>query len=462
MVVRERGHIFLSMQRQITLYVTAIALIAFSAAVGVFAAVPESSLLPSDAALAIAVFAVLAELLTYRLPGGGEGSIALIPFMAAALVAPDGGTVVAIGITILAVYTFRRRPPLRSIFNAAQAILAMSLGILAYRAAGAHALGPTSPSAALFPTLVLSLVFVAVNTVAVSGVISLTQNTRFTEVWKRNTLSTAVYYVFAAPCAYGLAYVYVRWGMVAALAVAMPLFAVRQLYKTTLQLQQTNRELLELMIKAIEARDPYTSGHSRRVADASAIIARALGLSASAVERVRIAGLLHDIGKIDESFAPILQKEGRLTADEWELMKTHPVKGAELVGTLSDLSDVVAPIRSHHEHWNGRGYPDGLRGKNIPLAARIITFADTIDALTTNRPYRRALGEDDVRAEFVKCSGSQFDPHICRKVLTAEVWTQLFPGTSRREFPSAEARAIVQFVQPESALRKLIASSFVI
>ena len=445
------------MQRQVQLYVVVIALIALAAAVGVFAAVPDSRLVPSDAALAIAVFAVLAELLTYRLPGGGEGSIALIPFMAAALVAPDGGTVVAIGTATLTVYAIRRRPPLRSAFNTAQATLAMSLGILAYRAVGAQPVLPTSSSTAVLPTVLLSVVFVIVNTLAVSGVIALTENSRLTDVWKRNTLGTAVYYVFAGPCAYGLAYVYVRWGMIPTLAVAMPLFAVRQLYKTTLQLQQTNRELLELMIKAIEARDPYTSGHSRRVADASVIIARALGLGTAAIERVRIAGLLHDIGKIDESFAPILQKEGRLTPPEWAIMQTHPVKGAELVATLTDLRDVVAPIRSHHEHWNGRGYPDGLAGESIPLAARIITFADTIDALTTDRPYRRALSEEDVRAEFVKCCGAQFDPAICQRVLMSDVWEQLFPKPVTRSSGSWN-KTTVPHRPAQPMLRKLTAS----
>jgi putative nucleotidyltransferase with HDIG domain len=183
------------------------------------------------------------------------------------------------------------------------------------------------------------------------------------------------------------------------------------------------------MVKAIEARDPYTSGHSRRVADAATVIARGIGLSAAQVERVRIAALLHDIGKIDEIYAPILRKEGKLTAEEWEIMKTHPAKSAELVATLSDLRDIVGPVRHHHEHWNGKGYPDGLIADAIPLAARIITFADTMDALTTDRPYRPALGEHEVRAEFVKYCGTQFDPTICGHVLSPAIWNQLFPNT---------------------------------
>jgi HD-GYP domain-containing protein (c-di-GMP phosphodiesterase class II) len=165
------------------------------------------------------------------------------------------------------------------------------------------------------------------------------------------------------------------------------------------------------------------------VADAAVIIARGVGLSAAQVERVRIAALLHDIGKIDEIYAPILRKEGKLTAEEWAIMKTHPVKSAELVATLSDLRDVVGPVRHHHEHWDGRGYPDGLRGEQIPLAARIITFADTMDALTTDRPYRRALGEPEVRSEFAKNCGTQFDPTICGHILSPSVWAQLFPSS---------------------------------
>jgi putative nucleotidyltransferase with HDIG domain len=270
---------------------------------------------------------------------------------------------------------------------------------------------------------------VLANTTAVSGVLALAEGRKLAQVWRENTLSTATYFVFAGPFAAALAWVYVYVGLLGAGALIVPMLVVRQLYTTTLQGQQTNREILELMVKAIEARDPYTSGHSRRVADASAIIARGIGLSATKVERVRLAALLHDVGKIHEDFAPILRKEDRLTDDEWAIMKTHPEKGAELIATLSHLSDLVSPIRHHHERWDGRGYPDGLQGVEIPLTARIITFADTLDAMRSDRPYRRALSEADVRAEFTKNSGNQFDPVICEQVLSPGVWSQLFPSS---------------------------------
>jgi HD-GYP domain-containing protein (c-di-GMP phosphodiesterase class II) len=144
------------------------------------------------------------------------------------------------------------------------------------------------------------------------------------------------------------------------------------------------------------------------------------------VERVGVAALLHDVGKIDEAFAPILAKEGRLTPDEWAIMKRHPIRSAELVGLLTSLRDVVAPVRHHHENWDGTGYPDGLKGPAIPLASRIIMFADTLDAMTTDRPYRKALGVDEARAEFIRFRGRQFDPDICDRILGEEVWRELY------------------------------------
>ena len=135
---------------------------------------------------------------------------------------------------------------------------------------------------------------------------------------------------------------------------------------------------------------------------------------------------LEPFGKIDEAFAPILAKEGRLTPDEWDVMKRHPIRSAELVGLLSSLRDVVPAVRHHHENWDGTGYPDGVKGEAIPLASRIIMFADTLDAMTTDRPYRKALSVEEARAELVRFRGRQFDPGICDQILQAEAWTELY------------------------------------
>lgn len=416
-------------------YVAAITAAAALAAAAVFVLIAGEGAAHFQAALYLAALGVVPELVTYKLARGATGSVAIIPFLAAALVAPDWTAVLSVSLAITVVSVVRRRDVVKTVFNTAQATLAMSLAILAYRGLGGTSVDGSSDLVSFAAShavsvLALLLAFVAANSFAVNGVIAITEGSNFWAVVRDNTLVTAIYTIFSGAIAYGLAAVFVRWGMLGAGVMALPFIAVRQFYATSVQLQQTNRELLELMVKAIEARDPYTSGHSRRVADSAIIIAKGLGLNSRQVERVRIAALLHDLGKIDEIYAPILRKEGRLTPEEWAIMKTHPIKSAELVATLSDLGDVVGPVRHHHEHWDGRGYPDGLVADAIPLAARIITFADTIDALTTDRPYRKALGEADVRAEFVKNCGTQFDPTICGHVLSPAVWGQLFPNVA--------------------------------
>jgi putative nucleotidyltransferase with HDIG domain len=290
------------------------------------------------------------------------------------------------------------------------------------------------------PILVLIGAFFAINSLVFAGVIAISENGQLLQIWRRNIRSSIQYDLLSAPVVYLFAWVYVSSGAMGTIALCIPVIGVRQLYKTNSQLEQVNQELLELMVKAIEARDPYTSGHSRRVAHYSSLIARAVGLSSPQVERVRIAALLHDVGKIHEIYAPLLRKPEKLTPAEWSVMQGHPIKSAELVMTVSHLADIVAPVRHHHENWDGSGYPDGLSGEQIPLASRIVLFADTIDAMTTDRPYRRALGEAQVRAEFIKHRGRQFDPNICDRLLASPMFGLLFSPAQRPPTPQNTAR----------------------
>jgi HD-GYP domain-containing protein (c-di-GMP phosphodiesterase class II) len=211
------------------------------------------------------------------------------------------------------------------------------------------------------------------------------------------------------------------------------LIGVNRLYQANIAMQHLSRELLELMVSAIEARDPYTSGHSRRVAAMAVVIARAVGLSNRDVKRIEVAGLLHDVGKIHEKYAAVLRKPDRLTKDEWLLMKQHPADGEALVAKVSQLHDILPAVRHHHERWDGSGYPDGIAGDVIPLAARILTIADTIDAMTSDRPYRRALTKDEVSSELVKWAGKQFDPEITAKLLASPHWDSLFTAATTEE-----------------------------
>jgi putative nucleotidyltransferase with HDIG domain len=188
---------------------------------------------------------------------------------------------------------------------------------------------------------------------------------------------------------------------------------LRHTFLVNLQLQNTNRELLDLMVKAIEARDPYTSGHSQRVAELARALAREVGLGYKEIECIATSALLHDVGKIFEEFAPLLRKEGKLTEQEMAVMQSHSRRSAELVGTISNLRGYVQRcVEHHHESYDGSGYPAGLDGGAIPVGARIVMIADTTDAMTTDRPYRNALSFEQVLAELHRCSGRQFDPQL--------------------------------------------------
>jgi putative nucleotidyltransferase with HDIG domain len=350
------------------------------------------------------------------------GSTAFIPYLTAAAVAPFWPTVIAVAASLLLQGIATKRARIKTVFNVGQSALAVSLAILAFRYFQAH--GAIAHRAV--PYILLVVTFLLVNTLTVSAVIALAEKRTLLEVWYKSTRSTALYDLLALPFVYVFAQLYGAWGAMGVFVLAVPLLGARQLYRTNWRLEQTNQELLQLMVAAIEARDPYTSGHSQRVCRNSKIIARALGLAEKEIERIGRAALLHDVGKIHEAFAPLLRKTSRLTAEEYALMQTHAAKSAELIQNVSYLRDIVDIVRHHHENWNGTGYPAKLAGEEIPLGSRIIMIADTIDAMTSDRPYRAALGRREVTDEFQKLRGIQFDPFMCDTLLQSSHYGKLF------------------------------------
>jgi putative nucleotidyltransferase with HDIG domain len=353
------------------------------------------------------------------------GTISFIPFLSAAVVAPEWRAPVLVAAAVAAGELIRRPGWLKGLFNVAQYTLAISGSIAAFCALGGRSLHHDERFR-LASYVALLLVFLGSNTLLVSGVVSIATRQNWFETWRRQSASMIRYDLLASPLVYMFVVVYNRFALAGIVFVGVLLLGVRQLYSTNWKLAETNRELLEVMVAAIELRDPYTSGHSQRVAEYSTTIARAIGLPRRSVERVRVAALLHDVGKIDQRFAAILQKPGRLTDEERATIELHPVISADLVSRVSGLTDIVASVRHHHERWDGQGYPDRIAGDAIPLFARIITFADTIDAMTTDRPYRRALGPADVRAELLRNRGRQFDPTICDRLLASPAFQELF------------------------------------
>ncbi len=186
---------------------------------------------------------------------------------------------------------------------------------------------------------------------------------------------------------------------------------------------QLNRHLedatgvLGAVAKTVEKHDPYTSGHLERLRTLSGHLAHRLGLSSMDVTTIRAAGLLHDIGKIAVP-VEILRKTSQLTSEEWGFVKLHPGHGADIVSTLRH-GEIISPmVRAHHERWDGTGYPDNLKGTDIPLGGRIIGVVDAFDAMTTDRPYRLALEPREARNRLIAGAGSQFDPSIVEALLS--------------------------------------------
>jgi putative nucleotidyltransferase with HDIG domain len=360
------------------------------------------------------VLGLLSEVSALQIPKSTTTlSVAFIPTLASILLlGPAWAIVVAGTAELLAEAAIRQKPFIKIAHNTARVIIAVGVaGALYVFAGGQVASAPTTRDLlAFFPAAATYIVLV--NGAAATAV-SLSTRAELHETWGQLVGKAFVVDLFSSSISVLLAYLYIQRGIVGLLLVVVPLFLVRHAMHRNLQLEQANRDLLELMVKSIEARDPYTSGHSVRVAAYAKALARALGLPVKELEQIETAALLHDVGKIYEEFAPLLRKRGSLTSIEMKLIRTHPSRSAELVSTISSLRGYVEKcVRAHHENYDGGGYPDGLAGSEIPIGARIIAIADTADAMMTDRPYRRPMSYDEVLAELDRYAGTQFDPEV--------------------------------------------------
>jgi HD-GYP domain-containing protein (c-di-GMP phosphodiesterase class II) len=190
---------------------------------------------------------------------------------------------------------------------------------------------------------------------------------------------------------------------------------------------------IKSIASALDSKDPYTHGHSVRVTLYSLILAKELGLNDKELEEIETAGLLHDIGKIAIPQS-ILCKPGKLTDDEFRIMKLHPENSERLVISIKKLNGISSCLRTHHERWDGRGYPNGLKGEEIPLSARIIALADTYDAMTSTRSYRIALSHEIAIEEIRKCAGGQFDPTLAAKFVELEATMKVAKENSEKYY----------------------------
>ena len=367
-----------------------------------------------NALAAFVILGIVSESFSFTIPFARVGtSVSFVPFIASVALFGHPWPMVIGGLTAFVVDKFvRRKELLRVWFNTAHYMLGIGLGALVYSALGGSVSLETFDFA-LIPFASLVLVYFLVNQASVALAVSLSSDVSLREAWDRLGRDGLARDLLSSTLAILLVFLYVKLQLLGLVILVFPLFLVRQLYQMNLQLQEELEEKLELMVKAMEARDPYTSGHSRRVSEYALAIARELKLPANELDSIKRAALLHDVGKIYEEFAPLLRKEGKLTPEERMTMQSHVIRSAELVSTATRLRGAVqAMIRHHHENYDGSGYPEGLVAESIPIGARIIMIADTLDAMTSDRPYRKALTLNRAIEELQEYAGKQFDPAL--------------------------------------------------
>jgi HD-GYP domain-containing protein (c-di-GMP phosphodiesterase class II) len=193
---------------------------------------------------------------------------------------------------------------------------------------------------------------------------------------------------------------------------------IRRLKRAARENHELFMGTIRAMAQAIDAKDPYTRGHSMRVNRYSVILGRELGLRGAQLREIHVSSLMHDVGKIG-IHDKILQKPGKLTDEEFEVMKTHTVLGANIVAPIGQMKRIIPGLRWHHERMNGQGYPDGLQGADIPLMARIIAVADTFDAITTHRPYQTAMTFEEALKVLERLKGAALDGKIVEAFFAA-------------------------------------------
>ena len=303
----------------------------------------------------------------------------------------------------------RRRPVVRVAFNAASAAIGVGLAGMAY-----HALplsGDLRSPAFLLPAMLSYLIYGVVTTGLTALVIALAEARNLTEVTRTVFGWHFLTSVIATPLSAFLIFSYEFAGIWSLLLFALPIFIVYRAHKLFEDMKTSHKETVAALTTALEADEPYTHGHSHRVAQYAVRIGRRLNLSPRELETLEYAGLLHDIGKIAIT-NEIVCKPARLSKDEFDILSSHPAIGGEIVEQMEFLRDASDLVRHHHERPDGQGYPDGLKGDEISLGSHILNLCDAIDAMCSNRPYRAALTLEQCVAEVERFRGSQFDARV--------------------------------------------------
>ncbi|HYB48385.1 MAG TPA: HD-GYP domain-containing protein, partial [Streptosporangiaceae bacterium] len=333
------------------------------------------------------------------------------------------------------VFGLRRSPSaIQRTFNTGMMALSAYLAGAVFVAMGGHVGVPDSTSfpSVIRPFAVAAVVHVVTNHALLAGILRLTSGSDASG--RRAPLGMSVRLV-ASDLGYGafgllIAALWSVVGLFAPVLILIPLFVARWAVAQIAEQQMAYEATVGALCQAVETKDFYTRGHSDRVSRGSVMIAREIGMRGERVEAIRYAGMLHDVGKLGVP-TRVLQKTGKLTEGEYEAIQLHPIRGLDIVREIGFLDEALAGIMHHHERIDGRGYPMGLAGDEIPEFARVLAVADAFDSMTSTRSYRGARPVAEAIQELRKCAGTQFDPVFVNAFVAAisrEGWHR--PGPS--------------------------------
>lgn len=361
--------------------------------------------------------------------GTTMSSTVFLPLIACVLLFGPTPTVLFFAISgVIAEFFIRRKEALKAAFNVSQYVISATVAGIAFEAMGGEPLAilqAGSPGAEfdaqLLPFAVFGIVCLALNNALVFLAISLSSPAAgrgaFSQLLRRHA-GAFLHDILISPLGILFAFLYFELFVLGLAVSLLPLLFVRHSYLSKHMLEAANRDLLRALVKAIETRDPYTSGHSMRVQALAEKIGRAVGLNTKQLDELGTAALLHDIGKIEVVYEEILMKPGSLSVQEREIIQSHVTRGVEILSSLSSVrGSIIEAVRHHHEAFDGSGYPDGLSGEEIPFYARIIQICDAVDAMLSDRPYRRRLTVHAVEEQLRRFTDVQFDGRLVACVL---------------------------------------------
>jgi hypothetical protein len=307
-------------------------------------------------------------------------------------------------------------PLIRRVYNVSQNVICTFLAGAVYVALGGG-VGPGALASEAFPRTLIPvtaaiLTFELTNVVLLTGILRLDTGRSLIRILRATFAEAIIANIGYAYLGLLMAVLWLgRLGPAAAVLMLVPLLVARWAIAQYGAEQKTYQATLQALAQAIETKDLYTRGHGERVSQAARMLGTEMGWEGERLEALAQAGLLHDVGKIGVP-TRVLQKDGRLTDDEYDAIKLHPMHGVEVVGDIAFLEDARAGIMHHHERYDGTGYPAGLRGEHIPVFARILSVSDAFDCMTSVRSYRTARPVEEAIEELIRCKGAQFDPNL--------------------------------------------------